>query len=131
MGEYNRSASAGGIAMSISIIPLTADVPVEESAPSSERLLAGTPRQRVWNFFSDTSGQFHAGRWSSTIGRWRVRYTENELCVMTAGRVALRSAAGERLEFSVGDAFIVPAGFEGTWEVLEECSKIYAIFQAA
>ena len=117
--------------MPISIIPLTGEVPVEESAPAADRLLAGNPRQRLWNFFSDSSAQFHAGRWSSTTGRWRVRYTENELCVMTAGRVLLHSASGERSEFAVGDAFIVPAGFEGTWEVLEQCSKIYAIFQAA
>jgi len=24
----------------------------------------------------------------------------------------------------------VPAGFSGTWEVVEDCSKIYAIFEA-
>jgi uncharacterized cupin superfamily protein len=113
--------------MSISIIPLSGEVPVEESAPAPDRLLAGNPRQRAWNFFSDASGRFHAGRWSSTPGRWRVLYTENELCVMTAGRVVIHGSAGERLEFAAGDAFIVPAGFEGTWEVLEECTKIYAI----
>ena len=115
--------------MPIAIIPLTGEVPVEESAPPADRLLAGHPRQRVWNFFSDPSGQFHAGRWSSTIGRWRVRYTENELCLLTAGRVALQGVSGERSEFAAGDAFVVPAGFEGTWEVLEACSKIYAIFE--
>lgn len=115
--------------MAISIIPLEGQVAVEESAPGADRLLCGQPRQHVWNFFSDASGQFHAGRWSSTAGCWRVRYTENELCVLTAGRVALQASAGERFEFAAGDAFVVPAGFEGTWEVLEECSKIYAIFQ--
>jgi len=115
--------------MPISIIPLAGEVPVEQSAPPADRLLAGNPRQRIWNFFSDLSGQFHSGRWSSTTGHWRVRYTENELCVLTAGRVALHGSTGERLEFAAGDAFIVPAGFEGTWEVLEACSKIYAIFQ--
>jgi len=115
--------------MSISIIPLWGNVPVEESAPPPERLLSGHPRQRTWNFFSDQPGQFHVGRWSSTPGRWRVRYTEHELCVMTAGRVALHDSSGQRLEFSAGDAFVVPAGFEGTWEVLEECTKIYGIFQ--
>lgn len=115
--------------MPISIIPLSGEASMEESAPSADRLLAGNPRQRVWNFFSDASGQFHAGRWSSTPGRWRVRYTENELCLMTSGRVALQGETGERLEFAAGDAFIVPAGFEGTWEVLEACSKVYAIFQ--
>jgi uncharacterized protein len=117
--------------MPISIIPLSGDVPVEESKPAADRVLAGDPCQRAWNFFSDQSGRFHVGRWSSTPGRWRVRYTEDELCVMTAGRVVLHGSAGERLEFIAGDAFVVPAGFEGTWEVLEECGKIYAILQPA
>lgn len=115
--------------MPVSIIALAGEVPVEHAAPDPERLIAGDPHQRVANFFSDPSGQFHVGRWSSTPGRWRVRYTENELCVMTAGRVVIRSATNEAHAFAAGDAFLIPAGFEGTWEVLQECSKIYAIFQ--
>jgi uncharacterized protein len=84
---------------------------------------------QVRNFFTDPSQQFFAGRWSASRGKWRVRYTENELCVMTAGRVVIESASGERLSFGAGDAFLVPAGFNGTWEVVEDCSKIYAIFE--
>src|SRR5579862_943635 len=49
-------ASAGGIAMPISIIPLAGEVPMEQSAPPADRLLAGNPRQKIWNFFSDASG---------------------------------------------------------------------------
>ena len=26
-------------------------------------------------------------------------------------------------------AFVVPAGFSGSWEVLEDCAKVYAIFE--
>ena len=59
-----------------------------------------------------------------------MRYTENELCVMTAGRVVIESDSGERCTFARGDAFVVPAGFSGTWEVLEDCSKIYAVFES-
>jgi uncharacterized cupin superfamily protein len=25
---------------------------------------------------------------------------------------------------------VIPAGFSGTWEVVEDCAKIYAIFEA-
>jgi len=92
--------------------------------------IAGKPVTRVANYFSDSTQQFFAGRWSATRGKWRVRYTENELCVMTAGRVVIESESGERSSFASGDAFVVPAGFSGTWEVLEDCSKIYAIFEA-
>jgi len=59
---------------------------------------------------------------------WRVRYTECELCVLTAGRVELVSESGARAAFGPGDAFVVPAGYAGTWAVLEDCTKIYAIF---
>jgi uncharacterized protein len=115
--------------MSSSIVRLDGSVEPEVSEPPSERLIAGTPELSVQNFYTDASQQFFAGRWSATRGKWRVRYTENELCVMTAGRVVIESAEGERSSFGPGDAFVVPAGFSGTWEVLEDCSKIYAIFE--
>jgi uncharacterized cupin superfamily protein len=120
-----------GTAMSnTSIVRLDGPADLDVSEPPAERLLAGTPELEVRNFFADPSQQFFAGRWSATRGKWRVRYTENELCVMTAGRVVLESSSGERSTFGPGDAFVVPAGFVGTWEVLEDCSKIYAIFEA-
>jgi len=117
-------------AMSISIVQLEGPVEADVSQPPAERLIAGTPELEVRNFFTDPSQQFFAGRWSATRGKWRVRYTENELCVMTAGRVVIESASGERRTFGPGDAFVIPVGFVGTWEVVEDCSKIYAIFEA-
>jgi hypothetical protein len=116
--------------VSTSIVPLDGHLEAEVSELPAERRIAGTPELRVRNFFTDTSQQFFAGRWSASRGKWRVRYTENELCVMTGGRVTLESASGERSSFGPGDAFVVPAGFVGTWEVVEDCSKIYAVFEA-
>jgi uncharacterized cupin superfamily protein len=49
---------------------------------------------------------------------------------MTAGRVLITAEDGSANTFAAGDAFVVPAGFSGTWEVLEDCTKIYAIFEA-
>ena len=111
------------------VVRLDGAVDAEVSAPAADRLLAGKPRLELRNFFADPSQQFFCGHWSATRGKWRVRYSENELCVMTAGRVVLESASGERSAFGPGDAFVVPAGFEGIWEVVEDCSKIYAIFE--
>jgi hypothetical protein len=123
--EYLR-----GIAMSMNIVRLDGEVDPEPSEPPAERLLAGNPQLQMRNYFTDTSQQFFAGRWSATRGKWRVRYTENELCVMTAGTVVIESASGERSTFRAGDAFVIPAGFTGSWEVLEDCTKIYAILEA-
>ena len=60
-------------------------------------------------------------------------YAEHEFCHLLEGRVVplCRSATGERWEISAsGDSFVVPAGFTGTWEVIEDCRKVYAIFEA-
>jgi uncharacterized cupin superfamily protein len=119
-----------GTLVSTAIVRLDAPVEAEVSEFPADRLIAGAPEVQVRNYFTDPSQQFFAGRWSATRGKWRVHYTENELCVMTAGRVILESVAGERSSFGPGDAFVVPAGFAGTWEVVEDCSKIYAVFEA-
>jgi uncharacterized cupin superfamily protein len=115
--------------MSARIIPLSEPREAEVSAPAGDRLIAGSPTHTLSNYFADSSQQFFAGRWSSTPGTWRVRYTENELCVMMAGKVVLTSDDGEAISFVAGDAFVVPAGFSGTWEVVEDCTKIYAVFE--
>ncbi len=102
----------------------------EASNPAPEKILAGIPRARVANQYADAAQQFFCGVWSSTSGKWRVQYTEHEFCVIIEGRVRIESSAGERRDFRAGDAFVVPAGFEGSWEVLEPCRKWYAIFEA-
>ncbi len=119
-----------GTLVSHPIVRLDGQVEAETSELPAERLIAGRPEVTVQNFFTDPSRQFFAGRWSATRGKWRVHYTENELCVMTSGRVTLESSSGERASFGPGEAFLIPAGFTGTWEVIEDCSKIYAVFES-
>jgi uncharacterized cupin superfamily protein len=93
------------------------------------KLLAGAPRATVDNRYSDPSQQFHCGTWASTPGRWKVSYSEHEFCYLLEGRVRLVSDDGVVVEFGPGDAFVVPAGFIGTWETLESVRKHYAIFE--
>jgi len=116
--------------MSNDIIDFRQSVASESSEPAADRRISGSAQQTITNYFGDPTQQFFAGRWSSTPGKWRIHYTESEFCCLTTGKVALENSAGTRWVFSVGDAFVVPAGFEGTWEVLEACTKFYAIFEA-
>lgn len=111
------------------IVVLDAGAEGEPADPAPDRVLAGTPRAHVANQYADGTGQFFCGTWRGSAGRWRIHYTEHEFCVLLEGRVRIESADGERREFSPGDAFVVPAGFAGTWEVLEPCRKWYAIFE--
>jgi uncharacterized cupin superfamily protein len=104
-------------------------VEAQRSVPEVSRVVSGHPQFTVWNHYTDSSEQFFAGIWAATPGCWAVRYTENEFCHLLQGRIVITSDAGERLEFRSGDSFVMPAGFSGTWEVIEECRKLYAIFE--
>lgn len=105
-------------------------IDAEASTPAADRVVTGDPQQQARNYFSDSTQQFHTGVWSSTRGKWRIQYSESEFCALTRGRVALENVDGERWEFGPGDGFVVPAGFVGTWEVIDDCTKFYAIFDA-
>jgi uncharacterized cupin superfamily protein len=118
--------------MPTSIVDFAATQPERSrSRPSPDRLLEGQPEQTVANYFSDSTGQFFAGVWESTPGRWKVRYTENEFCHITRGRVRIEDANGAVREFGEGASFVIPAGFSGVWHVLEPTSKLYIVFEAA
>ena len=102
-----------------------------DATPDAAKILAGAPRATVDNRYSDPSQQFHCGVWASTPGRWQVSYSEHEFCYLLEGRVRLVASDGVAVEFGAGDAFVVPAGFTGTWETLEAARKHYAIFERA
>jgi uncharacterized protein len=114
------------------IVDFSADRPdTSRSKPAADQLLGGSPEHVVHNFFSDRTGRFHSGVWESTEGRWRVSYSENEFCHIAKGRVRIEDATGRRWEFGEGGSFVIPAGFVGTWEVLEPVSKFYVIYEPA
>ena len=93
------------------------------------KLLSGAPRATVDNRYSDPSQQFHCGTWASTPGRWKVSYSEHEFCVLLQGRVVLTAEDGAVERFGPGDAFVIPAGFRGTWETVEPVRKLYVIYE--
>ncbi|MFK0007803.1 cupin domain-containing protein [Paenarthrobacter sp. NPDC090520] len=69
----------------------------------------------------------------SQVAAWRgepgwVRITDwpyHEICVIQKGRVAIEDQTGGRREFGPGEAFVVPAGFNGVWHTLEASEKIF------
>jgi uncharacterized cupin superfamily protein len=105
------------------------DDPPEAADAAPEKVQAGSGAARAWNAFSDASGRFHVGHWQAEPGRLAVDYAESELCVLLEGRVRLTDAAGAAAEFGPGDAFVIAAGFRGTWESIGRVTKIYAILE--
>lgn len=106
------------------------DTPGESYRLPAEKRLAGDPLQTVWMDYTDESGRFMAGLWRSEPGRWRIRYTEEEVCELLAGISIVTSEAGEAVTLRAGDRFVVPRGFVGTWEVVETTTKTFVIHDA-
>jgi uncharacterized cupin superfamily protein len=112
------------------IVRIPHDTAGSTPAPvASERLLTGRPMQVVANAYSDAGNAFHCGVWEGEVGAWRVAYTEHEFCHLLAGRVRMRGDDGNETTLVAGDSFVIPAGFEGIWEVLEPARKLYAVYE--
>ncbi|MGV8998551.1 MAG: cupin domain-containing protein [Parvibaculaceae bacterium] len=100
----------------------------ETGAPDPARLLSGTPQHRTWNAHETPDGAFFAGIWESDAGSWAIEYTEAEFCHILEGESRLTDADGHVTTVRAGDAFVIPAGFSGTWEVVSRTRKHYAIY---
>ncbi|GLX14915.1 hypothetical protein Pstr01_31540 [Pseudomonas straminea] len=103
----------------------------ESYRPAAEKILKGDPQQQVRNHYLSPCGQFNTGIWEGEVGQWTVNYTEHEYCEILQGVSVLRDHDGNAKTVRAGDRFVIPAGFTGTWEVLETCRKVYVIFEQA
>lgn len=112
-------------------IHLLDDVAVEQEdyfvAP--EKLLAGNPKQTVWMQYTDPTKKFFVGIWRSETGKWKISYTEEETCTILEGESIITDSAGVSTTVTVGDSFVIPRGFTGTWEVVAPTKKNFVIFE--
>ena len=106
-----------------------ANTPAERYRPTEEKILKGDPQQTLYNHYNSPCGQMNAGVWERDAGQWRVNYTEHEYCEIIQGVSVLRDDDGNAKTLRAGDRFVIPAGFRGTWEVLQPCRKIYVVFE--
>lgn len=97
--------------------------------PVADRIIEGDPLQRAQNLFHSEDGRFNSGIWQSEPGTWRVVFTESEFCHILAGIIVVRGDDGSVATFKTGDAFVTPAGFTGTWQVVETAKKFYAFYE--
>ncbi len=100
-----------------------------EHLTPAEKCVEGQPVQRTWHHFTSADDKFFAGIWEAEPGCWKISYTENEFCQILSGLSILRDANGTESELKPGANLVIPAGFEGEWQVVETTRKIYVIYQ--
>lgn len=91
-------------------------------------VLSGNPKETFLNLYDDGGGRFSCGVWQCTPGVVAMTdWPYDELCVLLAGRVVITPQGGPPAEYRQGDAFVIPKGFTGTWDIRETIRKHYAI----
>ena len=92
------------------------------------RQIVGSPEQTLQNIYKNQSGELLSGSWSSDVGKWHIDYSNrHEFCYLTEGHIVLADESGTKTELKAGDAFVIPMGFKGTWEVIKPVKKHYVI----
>lgn len=106
----------------------TTPVIVEKYSPP-ETLVKGNPKQRVQSFFEAPEGRFKTGIWSGETGAYRLEFgpSKHEFFVLLSGHVRVIPDGGAASDYRAGEACVIPAGFRGVFEIVEDASKHYAI----
>lgn len=92
-----------------------------------DRVLDGDPRHKTETQFESPDGTLVAGTWTSTPGKWHAFSERDEFCFILSGHVRLIDEQGVARSFKAGDAFLIPNGFRGYWEVIETTTKHFVI----
>lgn len=92
-----------------------------------DRVVEGDPHHVTQLHFQSPDGKLIAGTWTSTPGKWRAFTERDEFCTILSGHVRLVEESGEAKTFRTGDAFLIPNGFRGFWEVIEATTKHFVI----
>ena len=98
-------------------------------ADSPERLVSGDPTHKTTVHFANETSGFVAGTWTATPGKFRVAADRDEFCHIVSGHARLVDDNNDFEIFKTGDAFVIPNGFIGYWDVIETTTKHFAIYK--
>ena len=117
--------------MSKSAVVAFSDPPASESARRladlPERVVEGDPHHTIGLHFESPDGALSAGTWTSTPGKWHAFTDRDEFCMILSGHCRLIDETGHARTFRGGDAFLIPNGFRGYWDVIETTTKHFVI----
>jgi len=100
---------------------------VEVGAADPAKLVKGKYKTKTWNHFTGEDDRLYCGIWESTPGKVQIAYEEWEFCHFIQGKAVLTNDKGKKWTLRKGDAFVIPAGFKGTWETVKKVRKHYVI----
>jgi len=110
------------------ILVTAAPVPGPQERYPIDKVLQGQPTYKLSQQYEEPTAQFFSGTWEAGPCVINVCYAsgEHEFCVILEGEVRLVGNDGHCMTARSGDAFVVPGGWQGTWECVGRVRKYYA-----
>jgi hypothetical protein len=94
----------------------------------AEAILAGVANEKGESHYETKDGSIVIGTWESTPYAEILTYpATTETVFVLSGKVAITEANGALEVSEAGDAYVLPKGFSGRFEVLETLRKIYIL----
>lgn len=115
--------------MTLEIVCLGSGVGKRTAADPYYRVVSGKPSARVSDAFEEPSGAVKAGIATYQPGALDLLgYPYDEYCFLLDGQVIITSESGNKQTFAPGDAFMLPRGFKGRWDMPSGMRKYYVVF---
>lgn len=87
----------------------------------------GNPTMKTWVQHTSLDGSVISGTWEATTGTWRAVSKFYEFVHLIEGQITLTPDGGPASTMRAGDAFVVEAGFQGTWTIDVPVKKHFCI----
>lgn len=97
--------------------------------PREDRRQQGCPQRETWTLYESADGVTSAGIWACEVGRWRIVFPpeKEEYFFVLQGHVRLHDLQGGWTDVLPGQGAVIPAGFEGAFEVIEPVRKHFVV----
>ena len=101
--------------------------------PREDRREIGCTTRETWTLYESADGLMTAGIWSCEVGRWRIAFPagKEEYFFVLEGHVRLHAPDGHWTDVRAGQAAVIPAGFQGAFEVLAPVRKHFVVVDRA
>jgi uncharacterized cupin superfamily protein len=102
---------------------------VVEHPTAAVKCIKGQPVQIYKNYYKSPDKNLSAGIWSCEVGAFKVNFTEHEYIHMIKGKILIKDHENSELVLNAGMSILIPAGFQGTWEIVEEATKLFVNYE--
>lgn len=99
--------------------------------PRADRQITGVPRRETWPLYESADGVTSVGIWSCEVGMWRIVFSsgKEEYFFVLEGHVRLHDREGRAVDVRAGEGAVIPAGFEGAFEVVRAVRKHFVVVE--